>query len=236
MEKIFEVTGYTIKEEQVGFLRHNIMPNTFVVNVNHPFPGYHGMPMIENSKPRSILLVTKKKYSWEKILRASDKINKFTDYNLIGSSATIWIGNNQFDAIRLKGLPSYSEVPVIQHAYAEEGFEFMKKRSMKDDLTVTIKVSKFYDIQQMEENIYKDVKIDHMYYIVIPHNLNWELFRKITMRIKNNISNRNFDVVLGVFFKSYTVKDMIRVFKPGISEELLKEIKDLYYKEIDRYF
>lgn len=33
-----------------------------------------------------------------------------------------------------------------------------------------------------------------------------------------------------------TVVDMIRVFKPGISIELLKEIKERYYKEIERYF
>ncbi len=112
----------------------------------------------------------------------------------------------------------------------------MKKRTFKDGTTVSIKVSKFYDVENVEENIYKDVKTDHMYYIVIPHHLNWELFRKITNIIKNNISNRNFDVVLGVFFMNYTVKDMIRIFKPGISKELLLEIKEAYEKEIKRYF
>ena len=236
MNKNFEVTGYTIKEEKIDIIKKNNMPNTLVIDVNHPFPGYHGMPAIEQSKPRSILLVTKKKYSWEKILRTSAKINEFTEYDMIGSSARIWIGNNIFDAIRIKGLPSYAEIPIVQHAFAEEGFEFMKKRKIKDGTTVSIKVSKFYDVKKVDENIFKDTVTDHMFYVIIPHHLNWELFRKITMKIKNNISNRNYDVVLGVFFMNYTVKDMIRIFKPGISTELLVEIKEAYEKEIARYF
>ena len=236
MNKPFETTGYTIKEESVDFLKHHIVPNTLVVNVNHPFPGYHGAPMIQNIKPRGILLVTQKKYSWEKVLRSTAKINKFTDYEFNGSTATIAIGNNYYDAIRIKGLPSYEEIPIIQHAYQEEGFKFMKKKRYQDDLTVSMKVSKFYDINKLEDCIYEDTETGNMYYIEIPHHLNWELFRKITFAIKNNISNRNYDVSLGVFFMNYTVVDMIRVYKPQIKIELLQEIKKLYQKEIERYF
>lgn len=69
MEKTFETTGYTVKEENVDFLNHHILPNTMVLNVNHPFPGFYGTPVMEESKPRSVLLVTKEKYSWEKYSR-----------------------------------------------------------------------------------------------------------------------------------------------------------------------
>ncbi len=236
MKRPIETTGYTIKEENVDFIKHHMLPNTLVINVNHPFPGYHGQPMIDNAKPRSILLVTKKKYSWEKVIRAAQKIDKFTDYNIDCSVSTISIGNNYFYAIRVKGLPSYDEIPTIQRAFQEEGFELMKRKRYKDELTVSMKVSKYYNIEKLEEGIYKDSNTDHMFYVEIPHHLNWELFRKITYDIKNNISNRNYDVSVGIFFMNNTIVDMVRVFKPNISMELLREIKEKYLKEIERYF
>jgi len=236
MNRSVEAVGYTIKEENVDFLKHHILPNTLVINVNHPFPGYHGQPMLDNAKPRSILLVLKNKYSWEKIIRASQRINNFTDYDINCSIATIAIGNNYFYGIRVKGLPSYDEIPTIQHAFQEEGFELMKKKRYNDDMTVSMKVSKYYNTEKLEEDIYKDTDTDHMYYIQIPHHLNWELFRKITFDIKNNISNRNYDVSVGIFFMNNTIVDMVRVFKPNIKIELLREMKERYHKEISRYF
>ena len=236
MSKPFEATGYTIKEENVDFLKHHVIPNTLVINVNHPFPGYHGTPMLDKMKPRVILLVTKKKYSWEKILRSTMIINKFTDYEIFASPSTVAIGNNYYNAIRVKGLPSYDEIPILQHAYLEEGFEFMKKKKYKDDLTISMKVSKFYDVEEIEKNIFKDIETEHMFYFKIPHHLNWELFRKITFAIKNNMSNRNYDVSVGVFFMDYTVIDMVRVFKPNMKIELLRELEENYRKEIARYF
>ena len=236
MEKIFETTGYTIKEEKIDFLKHHILPNTLVMNISHPFPGFYGIPMIEESIPRSVLLVTKEKYSWEKILRTVAAINKYTDFKIDGSYARASFGNIYFDSIRIKGLNSYDEIPIIQHAFQEEGFRFTNAKKYKDDQTVSIKLSKFYKIKDVGDSIYLDMDTEHIHYILIPHHLNWELFRNITMKIKNNISNRDFDVVSGVFFMDNTVKDMIRVFKPGIGIDLLKEIKERYYKEIERYF
>lgn len=236
MKKSIEVTGYTIKEENVDFLKHHIIPNTMVVNVNHPFPGYYGIPGEAENKPRSVLLVTKEKYSWEKILRAATKINKFTDFNIDATYAKISLGNNYYDSIRIKSFDSFDEIPIIQNALIEEGFKFMNEKKMKDDQTVVIKISKFYDIEEIGDGLYKDIDTENMYYISIPHQLNWELFRNLTLKIKNNISNRNYDAVLGVFFMQNGVCDMIRIYKPNASVELLNEIKNKYLTEMERYF
>jgi hypothetical protein len=236
MKKSFETTGYTIKEETVDFLHHNILPNTFVIDVNHQFPGYYSTPVMDETKPRSILLVTKKKYSWEKILRTFQLIDKYTDFNVNGTYAGVSFGNNYFDCIQVKGLESYDKIPIIQHAFQEEGIRFMSSKNYKDQMTVSIKLSKFYKIEEVGENIYKDMDVQNIHYFIIPNHLNWELFRNITMKIKNNISNRNYDAVVGVFFMDKSIKDMIRIYKPNIKTELLKEIKEKYYAEIKRYF
>lgn len=71
-----------------------------------------------------------------------------------------------------------------------------------------------------------------MFYIEIPQYLSWENFRKITERVKHNVSNQNFDAAKGIFYKDDTVKDIIRLFKSNMPLELLQEIKKRYEKEL----
>jgi len=73
-----------------------------------------------------------------------------------------------------------------------------------------------------------------MNYILLDKQVNWEVFRKITETVKNNISDPSFDIASGAFYMDNGIVDMIRIFKPGISLELLREIKNLYQKNIQR--
>ncbi len=229
-----EVNGHIIKEENIDVLKHHIVPNSLVINVDHPFPGYHGLNYNFQTKPRSIIIATEKPHSWEKILRANDEIRKTLKNTMNATFSKIKIGNQIIYGIRIKGIDSYDEIPEIQKAFSDKGFKLLYKKRIKTDKPASIKISKFFCISAMDEQIYKDGKVQNMYYIEIPKYLGWECFRSITETIKNNISNNNFDVVKGVFFKDSTVKEMIRVYKPNMSLELLKEIKDKYHKEIQK--
>lgn len=236
MKGSFEVIGYINKEELVSGLTQSILKNTFVIDISHPFPGYSSKEFSKLTTPRGVLFITNEKYEWSNILRTTARINRFLDYDINGSAATIELWNKTYYALRIKGLPSYDEIPIVQHAFKEEGYQFMRRVPMKEDITAQIQVKKFFKLREAGENIYLDQESNSMSYIVIEHMLNWELFRKITMRIKNNISNRNYDVVNGAFFHNYQIVDMIRIYKPNISTELLQEIKDEYCKEIAKYF
>jgi hypothetical protein len=236
MKGSFEVIGYINKEEEVSGLSHSILKNTFVIDISHPFPGYSREKISTLTTPRGVLFLTNNKYDWDKILRTTRKINSFLDYDINGSYASINLWNGDYHALRIKGIPSYEEIPIIQHAFQEEGYVFMKKRSMKGDMTAQIKVKKFFSLQEVGEGIYMDGDSNDMSYIKINQLLNWELFRKITMKIKNNISNRNYDVVNGAFYKDHSVVEMIRIYKPDMSKKLLEEIRDNYNKEIAKYF
>ncbi len=232
MEKSREVIGNVIKEESISLINHHKLPDTLVINIDHPFPGLHGMDFQVESKPRSVIIATSEVYSFAKILRAASKINKNTNFDINASFAKIKVGREVIYGIRIKGLESYSQIPELQKIWEDYGFKLQRKKSIKTDKPVSIKISKFFHINEIEPNIYKDACIGGMYFIEIPEYLPWEEFRKITMRVKNNISNNNFDVVKGLFYKDDTVKDMIRVFKPNIKPELLQEIKKRYYKEM----
>ncbi len=232
MEKSREVIGNVIKEESISLVNHHKLPGTLVINIDHPFPGLQGMDFQLESKPRSVIIATSQVYSFAKILRGADKINKNTDFDINASFAKIKAGRHLIYGIRIKGLDSYSQIPELQKLWEDYGFKLLKKKSLNTDKPVSIKISKFFHIKEIDNNIYKDACIDGMYFIEIPEYLPWEEFRKITMKVKNNISNNNFDVVKGLFYKDDTVKDMIRIFKPNIQQDLLQEIKKRYYKEM----
>ncbi len=235
MSKKFEVSGYVDKEETVNALTHSIMPGTFVVEINHPFPGYYAEAMKEYSKPRSVLLISRNKNTWEKTLRTAAKLNKFLDFKLNASVAEMRVGSKTYQAVRIKGMNSFDDIKTVQQAFAEEGFQFVRSRSRYQDETVLLKVKKFYLINRVQEGIYEDERQSEMAYIEIPWRPNWELFRKITMHIKNNISNNQYDVALATFYMNEGIQDIIRVYKPNHTIELLEEIRNAYLKELAKY-
>ncbi len=232
MEKYREVVGHIIKEEQISLLKHQILPNTLVVNIDHPFPGFHGWDFNFTSKPRSIIILTAKLYSWAKILRAQAYINQQTDLNINASFAKIMVGKTVYYGMRIKGLNSYEQIPELQKSLEIFGLELLKNKKIKTEKPVSIKISKFFHINKLDNQIYADKCINDMYYIEIPQYMSWETFRQVTERVKHNVSNNNFDVVKGIFYKDDTVKDMIRLFKTKMTLELLQEIKTRYEKEI----
>ncbi len=232
MKNTREVVGHIIKEEQISLLKHQILPKTVVVNIDHPFPGFHGCDFNFSSKPRSIIILTSQLYSWAKILRAQAAYNKETDSKINASFAKILIGNSVYYGIRVKALDSYEQIPELQKKLMGYGFKLLKNKILKTDKPVSIKISKYFNIKMLVENIFADACVENMFYIEIPQYLSWENFRKITMQIKHNVSNNNYDVVKGIFYKDETVKDMIRLYKSKMSLELLQEIKQRYEKAI----
>ena len=236
MSKFFEVTGYINKEETVHALADFKIKNTFVLVADEPYPGYHyhriDARMIE--KNTTIFLITKNRNTWASIIRASDKINRFLEEPIDASYANLDLFNVPHFAIRIMGLKDMGELETIQKAYQEEGFSFMKNKRMLKPRATFFKVKRFFNIKEVEEGIYQDD--EGMNYFTINRKIEWELFRKMTFNVKSNISNKNFDVVDGAFYMNHKLIDFIRVYKPNCDLDLIKEIKEKYQKQIQKYF
>ncbi len=234
MKNGLTTTGYVIKEEKVSALKGHIVKNTFVINVNHPFPGYYGQAMVEQSVPRSIIFVTKKEHSWESILRAKKRINTYLgmDIDITKTKVSIW--NKKYPGIRAKNFSNFEEIEPVQKALIQEGFAMMKSRRFGDEEEALINLKKFYYLVQQEKGIFLDKARVEMSYVLLGKQVNWEVFRKITENVKNNISDSSFDIAKGAFYMDDGIVDMVRIFKPQINIELLREIQKLYQKNIQR--
>lgn len=236
MAKYFEVTGNVNQEEAFYALHSNRLKNTFVVINDKPYPGYY-QDINERTfeQNTTVFLITKQRTPWASIIRTTEKINNYLEKSLDASFANLSLFNVPHYAIRIKGLKNRDDIETIQKAYQEEGYEFMNaQRFGKEPLTVFFRIKRFFDIKEISEGIYKDK--EGMAYIVIDRKIEWKMFREMTKNVKRNISNNNFDVVNAAFYLNHSLVDVIRVFQPGYTIDFINEIKDLYQKEINKYF
>jgi hypothetical protein len=232
MNRIIETMGYITKVEKLETLNNNILENTLVLEETEPFPGYHGANLPTGYNPTAVYLILRKKTSTVKIMRHTQHIHKYFKPAFDGTAAQVSMNNDLLHCIRLRYLVDYASVPDIQKCYMHEGLAFMKKKKMHGDGVIEIK--KHFELQDMEEGIYKDLEDPLMYYLQIPAHLNWSVFLEITTSIKHNLDNLSFDAALGaIYLKEIT--EVVRIFAGDMGLEDLKKIRERYVEELRKY-
>ena len=230
--RIIETMGSISKVEKLETLDSNILENTLVLEEIEPFPGYHGANLPTGYNPCAVYLVNKKKHSPVKILRMTQEIRKSVKFELDGTSAEICINNDVFSCIRLRNLPEYSIIPELQKNYMHEGLKFRKKKKISGE--AIIELNKHFELERMDEGIYKDMLDPLMYYIEVPRHLTRRLFLEITATIRHNIDNLNFDAAVGAIYLKDII-EVVRIFAKDVSREDLKVIQEKYIDEIRKY-
>lgn len=221
--------GILLKEEPLQTVDHFIMQNTLVLESLEPFPGYHGDNAPGISKPDSLFLITDKLYPIEDIFRISQSLCTYQHIHLDACPVDIFIYNTNLAGIRIKGLTSYAMISELQGCYIDKGVHFMKGKSM--NAPGLIRITKVFSLENMEENIFKDVDDDLIYYISLPYHFNWNLFKTVTLNVKNNLDNSNFDCALGFIYQK-TIMEFVRIYGKHIDSMRLQLIRNKYLEEI----
>jgi hypothetical protein len=224
-----ETMGAILKEESLQTVDHNIFQNTLVLESQAPFPGYHGDNMPFDTKPDSIYLVTTKHYLAENIFRIAQCMCNYHNLNFDSCPADIFIYNTHFPCIRIRGLGDYSNIAEIQGCFIDQGIAFMKKR--KINASGLIRIDKVFSFLRMDDHIFKDLDDELTFYTEIPYHITWNMFRKVTETVKNNLDNSNFDAALG-FVLLKQVIDFVRVYAQNPDLKRLQGIRNRYIEEI----
>ncbi len=225
--------GKITLQENIEIIEQNRIPKTFVVHVPNPLKAYYSR-FTEIDKPNSVVFVTKKAISKEKIIRATKAINANQEDKIDSAKARLLIGNKTYHGLRLKGIKRFNHIESIQREFQNQGLEFERGGKYKGEVDALIRISRFFDIEKLEDGVFKSKTMDNTYYMTLPKPMNWQQFREITFDIKNNISSPYYDVVKGIFYTNDDVIDFIRVMKPAISDVQLKEIQDRYWKKLEK--
>lgn len=226
-----EILGKLTRQENISPIEKNKISNTMVIHVPSPLATYYTR-FSQINKPNTVVLITKNPVSFEQILRATSKINTMNTLDLGGAKCEITIGRKKYSGIRLKGINQFSEIEVVQRHFEQEGFEFARNVNIKKDTDSLIRVNKFFALKKVEKGIYHSPNNKDRYYIEIPKHVHWDEFRKLTLDIKNNVSVSGYDVAKGIFYKKDGVTEMIRIIKPNITMDMVKEVKDKYFDRL----
>lgn len=229
---LIETMGYIKKEAHLSTVKDNIVPNTFVLESLHPYPGYHGKNLPEQSGPRSLFLILSNDYTFEDIARITKRIKEKVSYDFNASIGNIYFKTNSYSCIRIKYLKSFSFLPELQSLYQQEGVKFAKQKSIDKEGLIIIK--KHFAVEELEEGIYRDIAEDSKFYIELPEDLKWDTFKDYTLYIRNNIDGSNFDAAQGVFYRNGGIIELVRLYICEGEFDMVGKIRKMYLDQIDK--
>ncbi len=230
---LIETVGYIKKEENLTTVENNIIPQTFVLENLQAFPGYHGANLPEKLRPRSLFLIVTKEHSFEEIARITKKIKQNFQYDFNASIGHIYFKTSSYTCIRIKYLKSFTFLPELQGLYQEHGIKFAKQKMI--DSKGLIVINKHFYVSELEEGLYDDLEEDSKFYIEVPKDLPWDVFKEFTLSIKNNIDNSDFDAAQGVFYRKEGIVEVVRIYICEGETDKIKTIHKLYIDMIKKY-
>ena len=225
---LLETIGTIEKKEMLGPVGYKEL----VLEAFQPFPGYHGTTVPDKDTPNSLFALTRSKYTEEKVIRVIQKIKSDQQLTFDATPGMVTLYNMLNPCIRFKGLSNYDEMPPVLKAFEDEGLEFMGNRKI-EPFTGIIKVKKYFLVEVISDYIFKDVEDPNMHYFTIPVQLRFNQFEKMTMDIKNNLPDPNFDVALGTIYRKKGLIDMIRLYDDKCTPEKLDLIRSKYLKAVN---
>lgn len=234
-QSIIERFGGLIKEEPLTCLQDDIlMPNTCVLESVSPFFGYYSHEP-QALKPQYLYCILSGYYSLETITRATQNIRKVfkSPFDAVTGNVTLYGITNQ--VIRVRNLQHYNHINTLQNLYLDEGITFKKKSRKFENEMAMIKLRKFLLLEPLADDVYIDHSQDHHAYFIIPKQLDWEDFKKITDQVKYDPNYFFFDGAIAFIYEQGGIKDMIRIYREDFEIDEIIDLKNKYMKLIEQF-
>lgn len=232
-ENTIETLGFIKKNELVKTMTEEIIPNTFVMEALEPFPGYHGENLPGNVHPDFIFFMLKQTYRSHTIVRTTQNIKKYFSQEFNGEYGTLSFHNTTYPVIRIKNLKHFDSLAQLQSCFIDEGIEFLKPVMVKANSVLHIQ--KYFYLSPCTNcmNYFFDTKNPKISYFVIPKYMKWAQFQEVSLRVKNNMSNRDFDTAQAAFYWKSGIIELVRVYSEKQSLDYIKEIRKKYLEIIE---
>ncbi|MDP2721194.1 MAG: hypothetical protein Q8O72_00440 [Bacteroidales bacterium] len=230
--RTFQTIGTIIKKEQLASVEHDTKSSALILESLMPFPGYHGTTVPDRLEPDSLFVVTKVMYNDERILRAIQAVRSVYPFRFDAAPGTVNLQNNPVNVIRFKQM-SYHAIAELIEYFRESGIEFVKAKKVAP-YTSLIRIRKYFKMNEIYENIFHDADNSETFYIQVPIQMRWNTFEKITMQLKYNIENNNFDAAQTSLFTEHGLMDMVRIYDQDSTPAKLKFIQNNYLEAISK--
>lgn len=231
-ERIIETIGTITKKEHLSLVENETNSNKLIIESKKPFPGYNDLTVPDNLEPQSLFAITKLLYNDERIIRSVQAVKQLTKTKFDAAPGTIIIRNETFNFIRFKHL-AYGQMGDILNYFTDEGIDFRRTRKVTPYETI-IRVRKFFKMKETTDDLYQDMNDPHTFYIRIPVSLRWTTFERISMNIKYNMEDKNFDAAQTSVYAENGLIDFVRIYDKDCCQGKLLHIKEKYDEAISK--
>jgi len=222
---IIKVCGSICKTESFISLKEGILKNTCVAIANEPYPDYYGS-LPGQASPNSIFLFTDRFYSLEEVLRFAQNIDSCYTKKVNVAASTVEFRNRKYPAIRIKYFPDYEHIKLLQECCLKVGVVFVRHVPVID--SARVKIYKCFEMRELGKGIYLDNREEHRGYILIPGQMDRDMFIKTLKDIRNNNACQLFDAEPGAIILDSRARDMVRIYAENLNLDLLKCIKSKF--------
>ena len=231
--------GIIVKKEMLESLESPYAFKELILEDIAPFPGYYDhfhIPLDEKEiLPKYLFLVVRSFdfFNDDMFLRMTVRIKSAFNFEFDACLGQLYLNNELKSCIRLM-LNNYSIIPEIISAFENEGIVFSKNKKVKPYNSV-IRIKTFFRLEEIFQGIFKHVLKPEVHYLEIPSFLDWDTFEHITLSLKRNLDNRQFDAALAAAYTRTHMIELVRIYDKDCNLEKLKVIKEKYIQEINEH-
>lgn len=229
--EIQEYIGTLTKEETLFCIESDlIIRDSCVLESKNPFLGYfNDAPQVE--KPRYLYLMLEYPLNFIEATRIIHQVRKKSNYVIDAVLAEIAIpGREKMPALRLRDLPQYGQLSIVQQEFKAAGITFKKHQKGVAFENALITLVKFFYLHKLETGFYFDARQAHHGYFSIPEEIKWEDFKKLTQEAKYDTQLLSFDAARATIYADNELKELVRIYRNNIDLNFLKEIKERYFQ------
>lgn len=173
----------------------------------------------------------------DRILRYAHKLKNEQQVQLHLLPGQMTFENEIHSCIRVR----VSEVALLSSMVEnleEMGVEFFCQRHFKHfkPYASFIRFKKYIQIEEFEEDVFRDHNNKNIHYVKIPADIEFSLFETMIKDIKNNCELNMFSTSLVYFPLKDDIFDMVAIYSRECDEQRLPQLSEFLDKEIKRIF
>ncbi len=228
---LYGTTCYNF-EDKLGKSSYSGISDILILE-SDPNPNYYSrsnFPPNKHQKSWRLYLLVKKSINCfqDKILRQSYIINEKLKLDIDILPGHIDFEHKEIQCIRIN-THDVSVLDSIINELKKTGIEFIKNKKVKDFET-TIFFKQYTEFVEMQEGVYRNSKVDGMYFFEIDKLIEWDIFLEGVEKIKNNCNYHLFDSFLSFNIAKGKATDYVGIYSKHCEEERFSELKENIHK------
>ena len=238
MAENIQSLGYLLKKEKLAKLASEHPHQELLLESLEPYPGFYEEYFIPTNareqKPKSVFMVIKNFdiCHEDDFIRMAMHIKRDHNVKFDAALSSIMVFNEPATAIRVN-MEDYGQLQEIVSHFKAVGVKFLPAKQLKPYQSL-IKIRRFFDLEVMDEGIFRDTDKADTYYLHLPSFLTWEEFEKATISIRNNFDYKTYDAAQAAIYNKEGVVELVRIYDRKTDVPKLQSLRQRYVTEIGR--